>query len=66
MKILLSLALVLAWSLTLLAQQRTRRPATFHVEEKTIAQIHTALRARQVTCRGLVEAYLERISAYDQ
>ena len=69
MKTLLSLALVFALSLTVLAQERTRRPtgpAQFHVEEKTIAQIHTALRARQVTCRGLVEAYLARINAYDQ
>jgi hypothetical protein len=69
MKTLLSLALILASSLTLLAQERSRpltRPTQFHVEEKTIAQIHAALRARQVTCRGLVEAYLARINAYDQ
>src|SRR5690349_7306297 len=69
MKTLLSLALLLASSLLLVAQERTRRPsgpAPFHVEEKTIAQIHAALRSRQVTCRGLVEAYLARINAYDQ
>ena len=66
MKTLLSLTLLLACSLVLLGQGRTRRPASFHVEEKTIAQIHAALRARQVTCRGLVEAYLARINAYDQ
>src|ERR1043166_5350454 len=69
MNTLLSFALVLAWSLTLTAQERTRRPirpTSFHVEEKTIAQIHAALRSRQVTCRGLVEAYLARINAYDQ
>ena len=69
MNTLLSFALVLASSLTLTAQERTRRPirpTSFHVEEKTIAQIHAALRSRQVTCRGLVEAYLARINAYDQ
>ena len=66
MKTLLSLALVLACSSILLGQGRTRRPAPFHVEEKTIAQIHAALRARQVTCRGLLDAYLARIKAYDQ
>src|SRR6476660_5599287 len=66
MKILLSLALVLACSLILLGQSRTRRPTPFHVEEKTIAQSHASLRSRQVTCRGLVEAYLARINAYDQ
>src|SRR5207244_165788 len=32
----------------------------------TIAQIHTALRTKQITCRGLVEAYLARIDAYDK
>src|ERR1041384_8762485 len=69
MKTLLSLTLLLSCSLTLMAQERTRRPigpTPFHVEEKTIAQIHAALRSRQVTCRGLVEAYLARITAYDQ
>jgi hypothetical protein len=68
-KFLLSFALLLACSLTLMAQERTRRPirpAPFRVEEKTIAQIHAALRTRQVTCRGLVEAYLARINAYGQ
>src|ERR1041385_2012461 len=69
MKTLLSLTLLLSCSLTLMAQERTRRPirpTPFHVEEKTIAQIHAALRSRQVTCRGLVEAYLARINTYDQ
>src|ERR1041384_6085369 len=69
MKTLLSLTLLLSCSLTLMAQERTRRPigpTPFHVEEKTIAQIHAALRSRKVTCRGLVEAYLARINAYDQ
>src|SRR4029078_4637844 len=69
MKTLLSLALLLASSLPLVAQERPRRPtgpAPFHVEEKTIAQIHAALRSRQVTCRGLVEAYVARINAYEQ
>src|SRR5689334_24075744 len=69
MKTLLPLALLLASLLPLIAQERTRRPtvtAPFQVEEKTIAQIHAALRSRQVTCRGLVEAYLARINAYDE
>jgi len=69
MKLLLLSALVLTTSLTTSAQapNNRRRPAQpFRVEEKTIAQIHAALRARQVTCRGLVESYLARIDAYDQ
>jgi amidase len=34
--------------------------------ETTIARIHEALRSRRITCRRLVEGYLERIRAYDQ
>jgi Asp-tRNA(Asn)/Glu-tRNA(Gln) amidotransferase A subunit family amidase len=63
------IALVLAASSIAVAnppKNRSPRLRPFRVEEKTIAQIHVALRARQVTCRGLVEAYLARISAYDQ
>ena len=69
MKSFLSIALVLAASLGTAAQlpkNQSRRVQPFRVEEKTIAQIHAALRARQLTCRGLVEAYLARINAYDQ
>jgi amidase len=35
-------------------------------QEATIADIHAALEARQVTCRQLVQMYLERIAAYDK
>src|SRR5215831_5920973 len=66
---LLLIALVLTTSsITAANPSKSRSPRfrPFRVEEKTIAQIHAALRARQVTCRGLVEAYLARISAYDQ
>ena len=38
----------------------------FRAEEATIAQIHEAMRARSVTCRALVDAYLRRIDAYDK
>jgi amidase len=38
----------------------------FRVEETTIAQIHAAMRAGSLTCRGLVEKYLRRIDAYDK
>jgi Asp-tRNA(Asn)/Glu-tRNA(Gln) amidotransferase A subunit family amidase len=41
-------------------------PAAFRLEEATIAQIETALRARSLTCRSLVERYLARIDAYDK
>ena len=41
-------------------------PPAFGVEEATIAQIHEAMAAGALTARGLVEAYLARIEAYDK
>ena len=45
-------------------------PATllsqFRVDEATIAQIHSAFRAKTLTCRALVSTYLARIDAYDK
>src|SRR5882724_9219878 len=35
-------------------------------EEATIADIHAALSAKTLTCRGLVQMYLDRIEAYDK
>src|SRR2546422_835201 len=44
--------------------QTPRQP--FTLEETTVAQIETALRARTLTCRSLVEQDLKRIDAYDK
>ena len=41
-------------------------PATARVEETTIADLHAAMRAGEVTARALVETYLQRIEAYDR
>jgi amidase len=38
----------------------------FRVEEATIAGVHQALAAGQITCRSLVQTYLDRIEAYAQ
>jgi amidase len=35
-------------------------------EEATIADIETALRAKELTCRELVQGYIDRIEAYDR
>ncbi len=40
--------------------------AAFRVDEATIAEIHAAMESGELTARGLVEVYLERIAAYDQ
>ena len=38
----------------------------FRIEETTIADVHAAFRARSLTCRALVQQYLERIEALDK
>ena len=46
------------------------RPASgfdvFRYEEATIADIHAAFKAKTLTCRALVQMYLDRIAAYDR
>jgi Asp-tRNA(Asn)/Glu-tRNA(Gln) amidotransferase A subunit family amidase len=37
-----------------------------HTQEATIAEIRAALEARELTCRQLVQMYLDRIAAYDK
>src|SRR2546428_3075509 len=41
-------------------------PPFLRIEETTVAQIESALRARTLTCRSLVEQYLKRLDAYDK
>src|SRR5262245_62927227 len=38
----------------------------FRYEEATIADIHAAFKAKTLTCRALVQSYLDRIEAYDK
>src|SRR4029079_8228641 len=38
----------------------------FRNEEATIADIHAAFKAKTLTCRGLVQMYLDRIESYDR
>ena len=37
----------------------------FRVEEATIADVHRAIQQAQITCRGLVQAYIDRARAYN-
>jgi amidase len=41
-------------------------PLPFEVHEATITQIHDAMKAGRLTCRGLVEQYLRRIDTFDK
>lgn len=45
--------------------QNSRAPS-FDVIETTIAAVHAAMDARRLTCRQLVQSYLNRIEAYDK
>jgi hypothetical protein len=38
---------------------------TFEVEEATISDIHRAITTKQITCAGLVQAYIKRAAAYN-
>lgn len=53
-------AALLAATPTLAAAQQ------FDVMEATIPSVHAAMAANRLTCRQLVQAYLDRIAAYDQ
>ncbi|MGH9786534.1 MAG: amidase family protein, partial [Terriglobia bacterium] len=37
----------------------------FHLQEATIGGIHTAIREGQITCQGLVQAYISRAKSYN-
>ena len=37
----------------------------FHLEEATIEDIHNAIKSGEITCKGLVQAYMARVKAYN-
>jgi amidase len=49
-----------------IAALTTQAPATFRLEETTIAHIGAAFHDGSLTCRSLVEMYLQRIDAHDK
>ncbi|MET0213451.1 MAG: amidase, partial [Vicinamibacterales bacterium] len=44
---------------------RREPPPPFHLQEATIAGIHTAITTGQTSCRAIVEAYINRAKAYN-
>ena len=61
--------LLLLVALTLVpaaALPRAQTIGSFQVEEATIVQVHAAMKAKRLTCRALVDAYLRRMDAYDK
>ena len=41
------------------------RASRFHLEEATISDVHQAIRSRQITCRSLIQLYVNRAKAYN-
>ena len=52
-------------ALLVVAQPAAGQSDRFRLEEATIEGIHRAIRDGQVSCRGLVQAYVERARAYN-
>ena len=51
---------------SLLAIDANAQPAwRFHLEEATIADVHRAIQAKQITAEQLVSLYLKRVDAYN-
>ena len=58
--------LMLMITVLIVASPSAQTPPPFDVHEASIAQIHNAMKAGRLTCRGLVEQYLRRIDTFDK
>ena len=58
--------LLTIWLLLSVDALAAPKAAPFEVEEATIAQVHEAMQQGRLTCRALVDAYLNRIQTYDK
>ena len=54
-----------AFVLLALTPQSSAQSGRFHLEEATIAGVHRAIRAKQITATQLVQFYFKRIEAYN-
>src|SRR6202043_2962032 len=60
------IGMTLAWAmLTVPASPASAQQGPFRLQEATIASIHAALAAGQLTCTQVTRLYLDRIAAYD-
>ena len=61
---------IVLWAAVIITTTQSRSaspaPTPFNIVEATIDDVQAALRSRQITCRSLVERYLERIETYDK
>ena len=58
--------LIPVFTVAAIAHPAAQTVPPFDVHEATIAQIHSAMKAGRLTCRGLVEQYLRRIDTFDK
>src|SRR5436853_7103431 len=59
-------ALIAALLLLAATSSDARAFQLLSTQEPTIADIHAAIRSKDLTCRQLVQMYLDRIAAYDK
>ena len=57
-----------AWSVVVIGSVSSgaQSRGSFQIQETTIADIHSAFKAKSLTCHALVQQYLTRIAAYDK
>jgi Asp-tRNA(Asn)/Glu-tRNA(Gln) amidotransferase A subunit family amidase len=60
-----AVAAVLASLMLSMASPLSSQGPAFRLEEATIADVHRAIQQGQLTCRGLVQAYVNRAKAYN-
>jgi amidase len=65
--VLAAIAILAAIGVPVLMQSQNAEPAggAFQLEEATIADVHAAIQSGQLTCVGLVQAYIDRAKAYN-
>jgi len=59
-RVLFLLAAILA-----MAHDASSQQSPFHLQEATIDDLHRAIRSGQITCKGVVQLYLNRAKAYN-
>jgi amidase len=59
------IAFLLLVALALAAEGAHAQQFRFHLQEATIDDVHRAIREGQITCRGLVQLYINRAKAYN-
>ncbi|HEY6766357.1 MAG TPA: amidase family protein [Candidatus Sulfotelmatobacter sp.] len=58
-------ALLLLGLMLVTAEAAAPQQVGFHLEEATIDDVHRAIRQGQITCKGLIQLYINRAKAYN-